>query len=216
MIKRLGKSFSLFSSTTVEANTGIQRASTPRTIDGIDLSQAEQVSATSPFQINGWKPQQAVRWHPASFPLKVKIAPFGQLAQVFPDILKDWEAASEGMIQFLYNSPGTPDITVSWSNETTLGRDYEVGHAKRQVTSTGWIEHVDITLLQDPLIDKRLNPTQQFLRLRATILHEFGHALGLEHSTGKRDVMHYQGWRNFILSKQDIQALKTLYLNPRP
>jgi predicted Zn-dependent protease len=66
-------------------------------------------------------------------------------------------------------------------------------------------------LLTEPVIDRHLLKPQIQDRLYTTALHEVGHALGLEHSTQAKDVMHHQGWRNKHLTPNDVSRLSTLY-----
>jgi hypothetical protein len=135
--------------------------------------------------------------------------------------LRQWEAASEGRIRFaplMGSGPTilpTVDITIQWHRETTMGRDFEVGHTHRTLTDSASgpvsITQAAITLIAQPRIDRHLTPQQQQERLIATFLHETGHALGLEHSPNPEDVMHHRGWRNSRLSRNDIHRLRLLY-----
>jgi predicted Zn-dependent protease len=151
-------------------------------------------------------------------PLSVFIDPnpdMPGLEQALFIAMRQWEVASLGLIRFkppslLPADRDAADILVSWSNETTLGRDHEVGHAKRTVHGKR-ILHVDITLIAQPLIDGHLSADRRKARLMATILHETGHALGLEHSDQAADVMHYRGWQRPYLSDNDIHRIRTLY-----
>lgn len=149
-------------------------------------------------------------------PLKEKSLPV--FLQVLSGACLQWQHASKG--RFIFNvldSPVTPfsnqeqlDIVIHWSQETTRGRAYEVGHANR-ILKKNVISHVDITLITSPLIDRDLSPKQQIDRLYATLLHELGHALGLEHSMQSSAVMFYRGWRQTQLTHDDKQELLLLY-----
>jgi len=164
--------------------------------------------------------RQSVSWPLEKFPLKVALepCPVGDASGITPKeafaVLRQWEAAYPGVIRFqLANTPAqrnTADILIRWSHETTLGRDYEVGHTNRKVQGKR-ITSAEITLIVNPVIDRHIGPVQQQQRLHATILHEVGHALGLEHSDNRDDVMYYRGWQRGYLSNGDIQRMKTLY-----
>ena len=75
----------------------------------------------------------------------------------------------------------------------------------------GLIVSATITLIETPRIDAQLDAGQQQDRLLATLLHELGHALGLEHSPNPDDVMHHRGWRHTRLSENDRSRLRRLY-----
>lgn len=164
--------------------------------------------------------QQSVSWPLEKFPLKVAIEPHpdGDASGLTPKgifaVLRQWEAAYPGVIRFqLADTPAqckSADILIRWSRQTTLGRDYEVGHTNRAVRGKR-ITGAEITLIVSPVIDRHIGPAQQQQRLFATILHEMGHALGLEHSESREDVMYYRGWQRGYLSNGDIQRMKTLY-----
>ncbi|MBK8190457.1 MAG: matrixin family metalloprotease [Vampirovibrionales bacterium] len=161
------------------------------------------------------------RWDAADMPLGVLIASIDPDAallvtpDVIFDVLQDWERLSEGRIRLRLMDPGdSPDsaaIVVNWSDETLVGRDYEVGRTQRCVRANGRITRATITLMKAPLIDQALLPSQRLMRLKATILHEGGHALGLDHSGCQEDVMHHRGWRNTRLSRGDGAQLIQRY-----
>jgi hypothetical protein len=162
---------------------------------------------------------QAVRWSLARMPLKVWLSPSGESGMPSTRLLfatlRQWEVASTGQIRFRLMDPAIEqeddaDILFHWSRETVKGRDYEVGHANREVQGQR-IQKVTITLILEPVIDGYLTLEKRRSRLLATVLHETGHALGLEHSDNNQDVMYYRGWRQEILSPQDTRRLVDLY-----
>ncbi|RMZ94488.1 matrix metallo ase-19-like, partial [Brachionus plicatilis] len=60
--------------------------------------------------------------------------------------------------------------------------------------------------------------TKNGVNLQTVAVHEFGHALGLDHSLVKGAVMnpYYKGYdENFKLGKDDIKAIQSLYGKPR-
>lgn len=176
--------------------------------------------------LNEWRAgesntRQSVRWSLEQMPLKIWIEPTADPAlpgeKLLYAILRQWEIASEGLIRFrlmdrAIESRETADICFDWSRETVKGRDYEVGHANREVQGQR-IRRVEITLIQEPLIDGQLTPEKRRSRLLATVLHETGHALGLEHSENSQDVMYYRGWQRSNLSPNDAERLLALYRN---
>lgn len=172
--------------------------------------------------------KHSARWALDQCPLKVWIEPYPESAQSPEDLaantqalfaaMRQWEAATQGAIRFvllpaapgLQSSASGADMILTWDAQTTLGRDYEVGHTHRQVKGKR-LTQATITLITQPLIDGHLNPQQRKQRLYTTVLHETGHALGLEHSDNHRDVMHYRGWQRSYLSENDIQRIRRLY-----
>jgi predicted Zn-dependent protease len=165
--------------------------------------------------------RNACRWNSDAMPLRVAIKPGSNAPEPIRQqkelwaVIKQWEAASQGLIRFTLVeatpwAPSTADIIITWTGQTTLGRDFEVGHTQRTVQGK-WLTHATITLIQEPVIDGHLSPAKRVQRLQATVLHEMGHALGLEHSQDKRDVMYYRGWQRTTLSIADIQRIQDLY-----
>jgi hypothetical protein len=165
----------------------------------------------------------APRWPLEQMPLKVWLPPSGDKTLPGPHVLfaalRQWEMATDGLIRFQLMDLNTESIEQAhiefgWCRETTRGRDYEVGHANREMQGSR-IRRVSITLIQEPLIDGHLSPTQRQSRLLATVLHEVGHALGLEHSESSQDVMFYRGWRREQLSHNDSRRIRELYQEGR-
>ncbi|MBY0449089.1 MAG: matrixin family metalloprotease [Cyanobacteria bacterium] len=181
-----------------------------------------------------------VRWHSQSMPLPVVLMPFPShqpantedkelafhhfLRQALSQALREWELASvDGVtstppVTFKLLPFANPDlvaekgILITFSSQTTLGRDYEVGHTQREVDTQGWIHRVTITLMDNPEIDKHLDSKKaQQQRWKTTLLHEIGHALGLEHGSAEKAVMHHRGWKNQALHPEDIAAIRQLY-----
>lgn len=186
----------------------------------IEKNPLAALNALSEWRGQGGKTtHQSVRWPLDQMPLAVWIEPADDpklpSEKLLFATLKQWEVASEGLIRFRWmdraiESREASHIEFGWSRETVKGRDYEVGHANRDVQSSR-IRRVDITLIQEPIIDGHLTPDKRRSRLLATVLHEMGHALGLEHSENSQDVMYYRGWQLESLSANDINRLRDLY-----
>jgi hypothetical protein len=169
-------------------------------------------------------------WALSQCPLTVWVDPYPEADELKPlagpefifSAMRQWEAATQGALSFrLLAGPAPPggsselsengaNISILWDSQTTLGRDYELGHSNRQVQGKR-IRQATITLITKPLIDARLTLPQRQQRLYTTVLHETGHVLGLEHSEDRRDVMHHRGWQRQALSDNDIQRIRNLY-----
>jgi hypothetical protein len=167
-------------------------------------------------------PNSKVRWEKTRFNvvLETLYEPFLSLeiSTLLDQALQQWTSASRGKILFVLNPSSNPsdakssdaDIRIIGSTAVTLGRDYEVGHTDR-IIKNNQIHKATITLIADPVIDKTLNHSQRQHRLLATLLHEVGHAIGLEHSTNPQDNMFYRGWTRTQLGIGDIRQIQLYY-----
>jgi hypothetical protein len=117
--------------------------------------------------------------------------------------LADWSGALDGRLNYVFtNRKDSADITVDWvpsfSDKYVAGlTTYSIGHARVEIRTIG-VPEKDI---------------------KANIIHEFGHALGIAgHSSNEEDIMvGSRRWRrgdtsyNPKLSGHDIQAIRLLY-----
>lgn len=211
-------------------NTGAAARNTqPLSLNNFQLETIRQSIEKNPLAalnaLSEWRSQegktarQLVRWSLDQMPLAVWIEPSPDAKlpseKLLFATLKQWEVASEGLIRFrlmdtAIKQKEAAHIEFRWRGETVKGRDYEVGHASRDVQGAR-IRRVTVTLIQEPIIDGHLTPEKRRARLLATVLHETGHALGLEHSDRSQDVMYYRGWQRDTLSENDSHRLRELY-----
>ena len=155
------------------------------------------------------------KWDVSRFPLSISVeaSPEAELSvQQVLEWLEPWSRLSDGLVSFERHShESEADIVIRWTTDTVSGRPYEVGHCRNHINEEGSIERSDITLVIAPAIDETLLAVDQQKRLQATLLHEVGHALGLDHTTAPADVMHHHGWKNTALTTNDIGQLRRLY-----
>jgi len=148
------------------------------------------------------------RWPSEAMPLRV----FYPEGLDWSQILDQWVLGSRKQVSFVtVQDPTTADIVFSWTDSAVNGRPFEVGHTKNAVNDQGVITKAEIQMLREPLIDKQLAGLERKMRLQATVLHEIGHALGLEHGEHAQDAMYFRGWQNAYLSEHDCQRIQGLY-----
>ena len=180
----------------------------------------------------GGETPSACRWRAADFPLAVWFEENPETPDFEGELfgmLGHWAYASDNRLRFVKaESEEEADVTITWFDEPVLGRDFELGHTDRTVIPNpdktpgqpeGIITFVNVNLHKKPLKNVDFcaknahfsSENAQKTRFFATILHEFGHVLGLEHSTNPTDTMFHRGFQNARLSDNDIRRLKLLY-----
>jgi predicted Zn-dependent protease len=111
----------------------------------------------------------------------------------------------------LVGVPGQSDIVVQWI--TPLPRyPYAVGLTQR-TPQFGPGLRLAVHVVQHAAIDATQPPQHYRQRVLTTLLHEMGHALGLDHCPDTHAVMHARGWQQHQLTATDKHLLQARYAN---
>lgn len=152
-----------------------------------------------------------VRWSAEAMPLKVAIntahAPL-QADALVRQALATWQKASAGKVSFtVVSKPTLADINVSWAKQLTHNR---LGVSPFEAMGNR-ITKADVTVAtHDPVQGLPLEREA----LARVILHEVGHALGLQgHSANPQDVMYFSNTpqTSAMLTPRDVKTLGLLY-----
>jgi predicted Zn-dependent protease len=179
----------------------------------VSINEAKQWGKNEDSELN-----KCPKWDLNKIPLSFFINYNNDQENFFPEFINaarsaflPWSRGSYGRIRFLETfNKDNADIILSWSDVTIFGRDFESGHTDLKVVNHR-IEKAEITIVIYPIIDKQLSPAKRIERVRRTTLHEAGHALGLNHSNSRKDVMYHRGIDNKNLSDNDIRRINELY-----
>lgn len=125
--------------------------------------------------------------------------------------MEAWSQASQGRVQFAFcDQPEVADIRCDFSGDAgSLEMDSVAGVTSREPTVGGKMQAV-IHLLT---VDSRDGKPVTRAEFAQTALHEFGHALGLEHSNHTDDVMYRSIGQEPVaaLSDNDRDRIMKLY-----
>jgi len=128
------------------------------------------------------------------------------------DAFLQWSKASTEKVNFEFvNSKDTTDITLKFIDDPNkLVNASENGDNEISASGTN-LEHVDITILTVASGNRMLNSNA----IKSVILHEIGHAIGLDHSANPKDVMFGFASSNRLflasISERDASTLQRLY-----
>jgi Matrixin len=190
------------------------------------FKQGTQALRCKPFLRKPLQSTQAVQpalktavWPLAAMPITVALC-FSQTlpwqAQLLKKALQAWQRASQGVIYFELKEPfnaSKPFAFIRIEESATPPEAFPtlLGQAANTIVEEGVIQQSCITLFLPNLLSPSFSTSQQQHRFYSTLLHELGHALGLEHSPEPNDCMHPNGLRNTGLSPNDALRLQRLY-----
>ncbi len=117
-----------------------------------------------------------------------------------------WESAHTGLRLVRVDDSTVADITVRWVERFDFDR---VGQTDLAWDQRGRVRHAAISLALRTNVGVELNDNA----LVAVATHEFGHALGLPHSSDPNDVM-FPATRSETLSDRDRRSAELLYRLP--
>ncbi len=149
-------------------------------------------------------------------PIRVYIgaAPDPKFAEIAWSAAQQWEQSSKGLVQFVrVTQPTDADIFViytSLSNVTFAGRTEDNPYSFKPRSFENKLSSAKINLNLTPMLQYRTE--DQLPWLRATAIHEFGHALGMwGHSDDRDDIMYPVVSGQTEISPRDLLTLTKLY-----
>ncbi len=176
------------------------------------MSRQEQIS----YLNHCFKDGRLIRWADSAMPLSIFISRFRwyrakdeeyEYYAMIEQALNMWEKASGGSVKFqrvtnLFDS----QINLEWKRVERSS----LGHCYFNFDSEGRLYSAEVSIgLSDGLIHSDYQNKNEVLH---TIIHEIGHALGLQHSPFKTDIMYVPHQYGITkASKRDKLSLKWLY-----
>ncbi len=173
---------------------------------------------------SGGKRNGFSKWQLIDFPLKVYIPTDLDSSkvkgyktgdsQLMKSSFEIWQRLSGGKIKFVFVPAKTgADISCSWvSEQKELNFPDAIGVCWTSCGSYISKAEIQVLTFADPIY--RQDPQYRKQTLAEVCMHEIGHSLGLNHSSGDNDVMTFHAHSKPLAAptNRDISSLNTLYL----
>lgn len=155
----------------------------------------KEISSENYFRIDrkGNSLWDGKHWEESRFPLNIYVQ--GLASRYFKSSYKDyikyamdvWRKADDRILYKFVNEINDADIAVIFVEN--LGDEYEENYLGLTDYDTDKNKKIDFTKIQISLL-KNGNEKISAGEIKATIIHELGHAFGLGHSDNKKDLMY--------------------------
>lgn len=158
------------------------------------------------------------RW--VGLPIYVYIPEYGNMSRLMKQAFETWERQSGGVVRFKFvDRPSNANIEVEFVDFVANCNDIRAVGCTERMTRGGQYYKAYVTIGTKEYIRKFEN--RQYVRklverpkehIYGVMLHEAGHAIGLEHSMNRKSIMFPQDLKSMqYLTDDDLQLLYNKY-----